>query len=108
MWWRWTPTVRMPIASVSATTASVAPRVGRKLQPGESARDFTLDQFDPTTGTMRQVHLADSAGTVRLHVTLVWSLPSSAPLAGHDSPARRVAVDQCATLMRRGSLTVPG
>jgi thiol peroxidase len=40
--------------------------IGRKLQPGDHAPDFTLDSFDPATSTMLTVRLADSAGTVRL------------------------------------------
>ena len=40
--------------------------VGAKLQPGDRAPDFTLDHWDPAAGAMRQVRLADSAGTVRL------------------------------------------
>jgi thioredoxin-dependent peroxiredoxin len=38
--------------------------IGSKLQPGAAAPDFTLDHFDGTA--VRQVRLADSAGTVRL------------------------------------------
>src|ERR687886_1116380 len=40
--------------------------VGRKLQPGDPAPDFTLERFDAAEGAMRQVRLSDSAGTVRL------------------------------------------
>ncbi len=40
--------------------------VGAKLQPGTPAPNFTLDSFDAAAGAMRQVQLADSAGTVRL------------------------------------------
>src|SRR5881628_1338328 len=40
--------------------------VGRKLQAGEQAPDFTLEHFDPAESAMKQVNLADSAGTVRL------------------------------------------
>lgn len=40
--------------------------VGRRLQPGDPAPDFTLDHFDPTASAMRQVSLADSTGQVRL------------------------------------------
>ncbi len=40
--------------------------VGRKLQPGDPAPDFALDSFDPHTGSMRVVRLADTAGLVRL------------------------------------------
>jgi len=40
--------------------------VGRKLEPGEAAPDFTLDHFDPQEQAMRRVSLADSAGNVRL------------------------------------------
>ena len=47
--------------------------VGRKLQPGQPAPDFALDQFDPASGTMRTVRLADSAGQVRL-LTVVNSV----------------------------------
>ena len=39
--------------------------VGRKLTPGDPAPAFVLDTLDPRRG-MRQVRLADSAGTVRL------------------------------------------
>ena len=47
--------------------------VGRKLRPGQPAPDFALDQFDPASGTMRTVRLADSAGEVRL-LTVVNSV----------------------------------
>jgi thiol peroxidase len=40
--------------------------VGDKLQPGDPAPDFALESFDPATGAMQTVHLADSNGTVRL------------------------------------------
>ncbi len=40
--------------------------VGHRLQPGDPAPPFVLDHFDPASATMTQVHLADSAGTVRL------------------------------------------
>lgn len=40
--------------------------IGKKLQPGEPAPDFTLDYFDPGPETMSAVHLKDSAGKVRL------------------------------------------
>src|ERR687883_2110875 len=40
--------------------------VGRKLQPGDLAPNFTLERFDAAEGAMRQVRLSDSAGTVRL------------------------------------------
>lgn len=40
--------------------------VGRKLKPGDPAPDFALDAFDADAGTMTVVHLADSAGHVRL------------------------------------------
>lgn len=40
--------------------------IGRKLQPGDSAPPFTLDSFDPTKGAMQRVHLADTAGQIRL------------------------------------------
>jgi thiol peroxidase len=40
--------------------------VGRKLQAGEAAPDFTLDHVDPASGAASQVRLADSAGKVRL------------------------------------------
>ena len=40
--------------------------VGRTLQPGDLAPDFTLDSLDPTTLTLRVVRLGDSAGMVRL------------------------------------------
>jgi len=40
--------------------------VGRKLQPGDPAPDFTLDRFDAEAGAMQTVRLADSAGKVRL------------------------------------------
>src|SRR3982750_1920516 len=40
--------------------------VGRKLQPGDPAPDFTLERLDAGTGAMRQVRLADTSGTVRL------------------------------------------
>src|SRR4051794_30269988 len=40
--------------------------VGRKLQPGDPAPDFTLERFDAGAGAMRQVRLPDTSGTVRL------------------------------------------
>lgn len=40
--------------------------VGKKLQPGEPAPDFILDSLDPSDSAIHRVHLADSAGTVRL------------------------------------------
>jgi thiol peroxidase len=40
--------------------------VGGKLQPGDTAPDFTLDRFDPDAGAMQTVRLADSAGKIRL------------------------------------------
>ena len=40
--------------------------LGRKLQPGEPAPDFTMERFDPDEGAMRQVKLSDSNGSVRL------------------------------------------
>jgi thiol peroxidase len=40
--------------------------LGAKLQPGDPAPDFTLETLDPETQTLRDVRLADSAGTVRL------------------------------------------
>jgi thioredoxin-dependent peroxiredoxin len=39
---------------------------GRKLQPRETAPEFALEHLDPAEGTINVVHLADSAGTVRL------------------------------------------
>jgi thioredoxin-dependent peroxiredoxin len=40
--------------------------VGRKLEPGEIAPDFTLDLVDAETSAVRPVRLTDSAGMVRL------------------------------------------
>jgi len=40
--------------------------IGRQLQPGDSAPDFNLDYLDLTDTAVRTVHLADSAGMVRL------------------------------------------
>src|SRR5262245_14339854 len=40
--------------------------VGRKLQPGETAPNFTLDYMNPNDGEMSVVGLADSVGTIRL------------------------------------------
>ncbi|MBL8128695.1 MAG: thiol peroxidase [Chloroflexia bacterium] len=40
--------------------------VGRQLAVGDLAPEFALEQFDPDTQAIRQVTLADSAGTVRL------------------------------------------
>ncbi len=40
--------------------------VGKKLHPGEVAPDFLLDYFDRSDASIRQIRLADSAGTVRL------------------------------------------
>jgi thiol peroxidase len=50
--------------------------VGRKLEPGEPAPDFSLDYLDPSDSTIRTMHLADSAGTVRL-LNVVNSLDTS-------------------------------
>ncbi len=40
--------------------------VGKKLLPGEVAPDFLLDCLDGCDSSIRQIRLADSAGTVRL------------------------------------------
>ncbi len=40
--------------------------VGRQLQPGDPAPDFTLEHFEPSSGSMQTVRLADSAGQIRL------------------------------------------
>lgn len=40
--------------------------VGQKLQPGDRAPDFELDHLDPATETLRQVHLSETAGKVRI------------------------------------------
>ena len=48
--------------------------LGRKLQPGDKAPDFSLDHYDGTT--MKTVCLADSAGTVRL-LSVVNSLDTA-------------------------------
>ncbi len=40
--------------------------IGKQLQPGETAPDFFLDYLDLTDTAVRAVHLADSAGMVRL------------------------------------------
>jgi thiol peroxidase len=40
--------------------------IGRKLEPGELAPDFTLETFDVDAGAIRSVRLADSAGKVRV------------------------------------------
>src|SRR3954452_5271620 len=40
--------------------------VGRKLEPGDPAPDFTLEGFDAAAGAVRQVRLSDSSETVRL------------------------------------------
>ena len=40
--------------------------IGRKLAIGELAPPFTLDSFSSSESLMRQIHLADSAGQVRL------------------------------------------
>src|SRR5215218_987804 len=47
--------------------------VGKKLQSGDHAPDFTLDYVDPGDGSAAQVSLADSAGHVRL-INVVNSL----------------------------------
>lgn len=44
--------------------------VGRKLKPGDTAPDFSLEQFDAEAGAMRTVTLANSAGKVRLLSTV--------------------------------------
>ena len=40
--------------------------VGTHLKAGDPAPEFALEHVDPTTQTMQVVHLADSAGHVRL------------------------------------------
>lgn len=40
--------------------------LGRKLQPGDPAPDFSLDRFDAEAGAIQTVRLADSAGKARL------------------------------------------
>jgi thiol peroxidase len=40
--------------------------VGRQLQAGDPAPDFTLETFDPDTESIRTIRLADTAGRVRL------------------------------------------
>ena len=40
--------------------------VGRKLRPGDPAPEFALDYLDLDDAAIRQMRLADSAGTVRL------------------------------------------
>ncbi len=40
--------------------------IGKMLEVGQNAPDFSLDHLDPVTGTMRTVTLADSAGQIRL------------------------------------------
>ncbi len=40
--------------------------IGRQLHPGEAAPDFSLDYLDLADIAVRTVHLADSAGMVRL------------------------------------------
>src|SRR3954453_13087526 len=40
--------------------------LGRKLEAGAPAPDFTLDTFDAEQGALRSVHLTDSAGSVRV------------------------------------------
>jgi thiol peroxidase len=40
--------------------------VGRKLGPGTIAPEFSLDALNPADSTIHTVHLADSAGKVRL------------------------------------------
>jgi thioredoxin-dependent peroxiredoxin len=40
--------------------------VGRPLAAGDPAPEFSLDRFEPETGSMRQIHLSDTAGKVRL------------------------------------------
>jgi thiol peroxidase len=50
--------------------------VGAKLQPGDTAPDFTLDHHDPATQAMSTVSLSDSAGKVRV-LSVVPSLDTS-------------------------------
>jgi thioredoxin-dependent peroxiredoxin len=40
--------------------------VGRQLEPGDSAPDFTLDWLNPETGVPEPVSLSDYAGSIRL------------------------------------------
>jgi thiol peroxidase len=50
--------------------------VGAKLQPGDTAPDFTLDHHDPATQVLSTVSLSDSAGKVRV-LSVVPSLDTS-------------------------------
>src|SRR5690349_3408627 len=56
----------MSVGSVVVACAEQLTVVGRRLQPGDPAPDFTLARFDAGAGAMRQVRLSDSSGTVRL------------------------------------------
>ena len=40
--------------------------IGHKLASGDAAPDFALERFDAEAGALQEVHLADSAGAVRL------------------------------------------
>jgi len=40
--------------------------LGRKLEPGALAPDFTLDTYDAEQGVLRSVRLTDSSGSVRV------------------------------------------
>jgi len=40
--------------------------VGKRLHPGDTAPAFQLDYFDAQASRIQHMHLADSAGTVRL------------------------------------------
>ncbi|HYI14673.1 MAG TPA: thiol peroxidase [Thermomicrobiales bacterium] len=40
--------------------------LGSKLKEGDDAPEFTLEWMDPSDGSMKQVSLSDSAGSVRL------------------------------------------
>lgn len=40
--------------------------IGRMLQPGELAPDFTLETFDAAAGATREIRLSESAGNVRV------------------------------------------
>jgi len=50
--------------------------VGRQLQAGDAAPDFTLEHLDPEQQAMRTVSLRDSAGQVRL-LNVINSLDTS-------------------------------
>src|SRR5437762_13744712 len=77
--------------------------VGKRLVPGEIAPDFLLDYFDRRDSSIRQVRLADYAGTVRL-LSVVNSLDTpvcQAETRRWEQLSKELSSDACVYVMRR-------